>query len=76
MTVVNMSELSQESKIGCLEREIRWYKSELEKVQIWLNNSANRMRGTFDDVVKRSRGLQFELHEKEQELEYLKGMQS
>lgn len=71
MRIVNTCDLPASSQIASLEREVRWYNSEIQKLQEWLNNPDNKMRGTYEDVVKRSRGLQFELRDKEELLNTL-----
>lgn len=71
MRIVNTCDLPAASQIASLKREISWYNSEIQKLQEWLNNPANKSRGTYEDVVKRSRGLQFELREKEELLNTL-----
>lgn len=71
MRIVDTYDLPAASQIASLEREIRWYTGEIQKLQEWLNNPANKSRGTYEDVVKRSRGLQFELREKEELLNTL-----
>ena len=72
MRVVDIKDLTNEQKIRSLEREIRWYKKELAKMQIWLNSTENKDRYNYSDVLRRSRDMQYELRDKEDSIDILK----
>ncbi len=72
MRVVDIKDLTNEQKIRSLEREIRWYKKELAKMQLWLNSTENKDRYNYSDVLRRSRDMQYELRDKEDSIDILK----
>lgn len=72
MRVVDIKDLTNEQKIRSLEREIRWYKKELAKMQLWLNSTENKDRHNYSDVLRRSRDMQYELRDKEDSIDILK----
>lgn len=72
MRVVDIEDLTNEQKIRSLEREIRWYKKELAKMQLWLNSAENKDRYNYSDVLRRSRDMQYELRDKEDSIDILK----
>lgn len=71
MKVVKTSELTTEQQIRMLRREITWHKVQLDAMAAWLNNNKNKDRHNYKDVVRRSRGMQFAMREKQEELEKL-----
>lgn len=72
MRVVDIKDLTNEQKIRSLEREIRWYKKELAKMQLWLNSAENKDRYNYSDVLRRSKDMQYELRDKEDSIDILK----
>ncbi len=71
MKVVKTSELTTEQQIRMLRREITWHKVQLDAMAAWLNNNKNKGRHNYKDVVRRSRGMQFAMREKQEELDKL-----